>query len=389
MRRSGLPPIAWALAGLLCLAALLMSLGRQDYDASPEATSYSPSGVSAFCELLRRNGISVTIDRASRPRLGPNDIAVAFERRPVNTMDYLSSQPEDEFRAFFWKFIENGGEGLILPIQRDYYSASRTALAAPAKSVEDPTTGQQFKVSSSVSSDSDEEESVDDTASRMTLWHSADAAFLSAYKLSKGTALVAADGIGITNRFIDRYDNAKAFSSIFSILAKKGKRFVFTEASFGNVKDPGLLEWIGPWASAAWAQLVFLGVVVVFTLGIRFGLPEETRRIQRGSREMLDALADTFMRSRSTQAALTTAWDRADAELRTQLKLPRDASRSERDKLLPSNLQNALARLEIAKQQSYVPEEYALSLIRRAQSEMDSFLGHRRTRLRGLAKLKP
>jgi len=390
LKRTGLPPIAWALAGLLGIAAFLLSLGQQDVNSNPEAHSYSPSGISAFCELLRRHGLQVVVDQQTRPRLGPNDIAVAFEMQPVDIAKTVGvSTPEGDFRDYFWKHISDGGTGILLPMQRDFFSASQIATDSSPLSISDSTTGETFKMSSSESEVSDfTEPDISDTNSSITLWASNRQAFLRAYRVNKGTALVIKDGIGITNRFIDKNDNAKAFSALFSVLAKPGKRIVFTEASFGNVHERGLLETVGPWANAAWQQLIFLGLVVVFTLGRRFGISDEPRNVQRGSRELMDALADTFRRARSTQAALETSWVRADADLRLILKLPKDATRSERDKLIPVDLQNALARLEAAKQMPFVPTDQALDLIKRAEYELDAFLGPHRTNHRRLAKLK-
>jgi len=390
MKRTGLPPIAWGLAGLLIIAGFLISLGQQDTDSNPEASSYSPSGISAFRELLKLHGVNVVVDQQPRPKLGPNDVAIAFKRQSDENQKALGGPSQEaEFQTYFWKFISEGGTGIVIPIQKDFFATSRLVADAAPTSVKDATTGESFKISSSVPSNQDFEEPEDsESSSSITLWYDGKSAFLRAYRLDKGVALVAKDGIGITNRFINHNDNAKAFAAMISILAKPGKRVVFTEASFGNVHEHGLLETIGPWANAAWQQLIFLGVVVIFTLGKRFGLSEEPKPAQRGSRELLDALADTYRRARSTQSALTTAWDRADADLRLMLKLPKDATRSERDRLIPANLQNALARMEAAKQMPNVSQDQALDLIKRSQNEMDAFLGPHRTNIRRLAKLK-
>lgn len=390
LKRSGLPSIAWVLVGLLGVAALLLTLGQQDTETNPEVSSFSPSGISAFSELLKQNGVSVVVDQQPKPRLMPNDILVAFARKSPDEISLAANQnPEAEFRNYFWKQIQDGHSGILLNVDKDFSGGSKKVVEREPLLVNDSATGESFKVSTSLADqaeidDPDELESMVD----VTLWTNSNLAFLKAYRFKQGTALVVKDGIGITNRFIDKNDNARAFTSLISILHKPGSRVVFAEASFGNVHERGLLETIGPWANAAWQQLLFLGVVVVFTLGRRFGLPEETRTVQRGSRELLDAVGDTFHRAKSTQIALETAWLRADIELRLVLKLPKDASRDERDRLLPDTLQNALRRLEAAKQMDRVASDQALILIQKAQLEMDAFLGTRRSNSRRLAKLK-
>ena len=231
-----------------------------------------------------------------------------------------------------------------------------------------------------------DEDSEDTTV--MSLWHQGELPFLNAYRSGKGTAFVVRDGIGATNRFIDKQQNAELFGRLFSMVAGSGKRFVFTEANFGHVSQRGLLESIGPWANAAWQQLLLLGIVIAFTLGKRFGLPEETRTAQRGSRELLDAVADTYQRAGSTRNALLNAYRDADADLRFFLKLSVDAPRVERDRRLPESLQKALARLEVGSEMAGVSQEQGLALIRDAQKEMDAFFGPNRLRGRRLAKLE-
>jgi len=390
MNKSGMPIIAWALAGLLAIAAGLITLGQQDNQANPEVQSFGPSGVSAFAELLRKTGVEVAVNQQSKPKLGKNDIAVAFTITSPsdNVFGAMGERKEDRFDSYFWEYIKSGGSGIVIPLGKDYLEASRSTQNSPFTVVHDLATGESFKVTTGGQIGASTSEPSDVDAVQMELWNDGSEPFVRAYRLGKGTALMVRDGIGVTNRFIDKQDNAKAFSSLLAILGKSHKRVVFTEASFGNVHDLGLLETIGPWANAAWQQLIVFGLVVVFTLGRRFGLPEERRMAQRGSRELLDAVADTYKRAGSAQTALATASASADLDLRHVLKLPKDASRSERDRLIPVSLQNALAKLQVASEYPRVSEDHALELIVKAQAELDEFIGPNRAKLRSLAKLR-
>lgn len=391
MSRSGLPTVTWLLAGLIVIASGLISLGQQDESADPKAKSYGPSGVSAFAELLKRNGISVEISRESKPKLTKGDVAVAFKvigEQKLNLIDDGSKQPEPFFDTQFWKFVENGGCGIILPLDKAYLDASQKTKEQPSTLVTDLSTHETFHVSTGGNLNADVFEAPEDDSAELELWKDEDASFLRAFSHGKGAGLIVRDALGVTNRFLDKEDNAKAFMAIFSILTKSHKRVVFTEASFGNINDPGLLEAIGPWANAAWQQLIFLGIVIVFTLGKRFGTPDDVRLPQRGARELLDGISDTFKRNRATQAALATALRSADADIRLVLKLPKDATRAERDRLVPASLQNALARLQVASELPRVSQDHALDLILKAQSELDAFVGPNRAKLRSLAKLR-
>jgi hypothetical protein len=392
MKRTGLPTAAWVLTGLLVIAAGLISLGQQDQTAFPAVKSFGPSGISAFAELLRKSGYRVSTNQESRPRLDRNDIAVAFEivgHPGVDLIPDISGEKRvSAFDERFWEFVRDGGTGIVLPLSRDFLVASRNTKQTPPTAVKDLATGETFTVTTGDVPRTSSFDIPAEDAIQMELWKEGSGSFLRAFRVGKGTALVVRDAIGITNRFVDKNQNAQAFASLFSIVKKRNSRIVFTEASFGSINDPGLLETVGPWANAAWQQLIVLGLVVVFTLGKRFGTPDEVRAVQRGSRELLDAVADTFRRSRSTTAALETALRSADTDLRLVLKLPKDAPRAERDRLIPVTLQNALARLQVASEYPTVSQDHALDLIVRAQTELDAFIGPNRAKIRSLAKLR-
>lgn len=245
MRRSGLPAVAWVLLGLLAVAAGLMSLGHQDLSADPDSLSYGPSGVSAFVELLRRSGVEVSINQESRPKLAPGDVAVAFKilRRPEVSLSGVAGKPEeDPFADRFWARIKAGGRGIVLPLAENYLDASRLTKTTPFLPVRDLGSGKSFDVTAAPVSDQNPFDSAPPQAVHMDLWTEDDQPFVRAYRYGKGTALVVRDGIGLTNRFIDQNDNAKAFRSLFAMLAQGSRRIVFTEASFGHVNDPDCLK---------------------------------------------------------------------------------------------------------------------------------------------------
>ncbi len=383
--------ICVVLVGILALSAVILNAGQQDAEARPEAASSSPSGVAAFVGLLRERGIPYSVDTNTEPDLKPGDIPVAFRLVDSNTkLSEILTKQSQKCTEKVLQHVHKGGTALILPLRQDFLEASRSTLKTPADPITLGASSQKLSITQSgISADQsfsvmdDDEE--DSTA--MDLWGAGPHPFLRAYRSGNGTVFIASDAIGITNRFIDKSDNAEAFGRIFSMAAASGKRIVFTEASFGHIYDRGLLESIGPWANAAWQQLLILGIVIAFTLGKRFGLPEETKRTQRGSRELLDAIADTYQRAGTTQTALLNAYRDADSDLRTVLKLSKDSPRTDRDKHLPESLQKALARLEVGSEMTNMTQEQGLSLIKNAHREIDAFLGPKRPRARGLAKL--
>jgi len=89
---------------------------------------------------------------------------------------------------------------------------------------------------------------------------------------------------------------------------------------------------------------------------------------ERGGREVLDAIADTLTRSRSSATALAAASASIDGSLRRNLRLPRNASEGERDRILPPTPAKALAEMGVARSEKKVPESVALQLIRKAET---------------------
>jgi hypothetical protein len=378
----GLPMFVWILLGLLGIASALLSLGQRDDKTNPAANSYGPSGTSAFAELLKRNGYDVRVDRRPRPRLAPDEVAVAFEVSGVSP--FTSGDNEEEFEKTLLDQVRAGRRAVLLTLPADFQSESKGLLPSPPVAVLVRGRPKDLKVKvpavlPAATHGLDEDADVP----QVGLWDTPDENLARAYQVGKGRLVHARSGSFVTNRFLDQADDARAAMELVGLLARPGERIVFTEAAFGNVDSPSLVEVIGAWANAAWQQLLFLGVVVVYTLGKRFGIPEETRIQQRGARELLDALTDTLFRGRQTRVAMAAALDRANTELRSALRLPRDATRPERDRHLPPPLAGALARLQAATEmEGSTPAPQALELIVKVRTLTDEFLGVGRRRAR-------
>ncbi len=155
-------------------------------------------------------------------------------------------------------------------------------------------------------------------------------------------------------------------------VAPRGARIVFCEAAFGLGSEPGVIESLGLWAVGAWWQLGILFVLAVYALGKPFGLPEVVRAKQVGGREMIDAVANIYRRARAGHVALGAMTRSADAEIRRLAKLPRDAGRGERDRVIPEDLVRALAEAEAASTER-LPAADALRIARRLEESLDAF----------------
>ncbi|AIE88126.1 DUF4350 domain-containing protein [Fimbriimonas ginsengisoli] len=378
-RLRSLPSFVWVLLGLLAISSSILSLGQRDDTAKPSADSYSPSGTAALAELLKRNGYDVRIDRHPRPRLASNDVAVTF------SMTYQGptiGETDTTFRHEVFKQIRAGGRAVVFSIPANFRSESQALLASTPQKV--TIRGRPGSLSMLVSSNLSDE--FDDWAAsnkvpNIGLWDTSEGPLVRAYQIGKGRVLYAKSGSFVTNRFLDRGDDARAALALIGTIARPGDHLVFAQASFGDVDNPGLMESIGAWAYAGWQQILFLGVVVVYTLGKRFGIPEETRPPQRGARDLLEALTYTYHRGKQTKAAMAAALERTNNEISSALRLPRDAVRADRDRHLPESLAVALTRLQAASEmEARTPPERALELIVKARKETDLFLGARRGR---------
>lgn len=378
--KRGFPTIVWVLLGLLGLSAFMLSLGQRDLFANPAMTSYGPSGTSALAQLLRDRGHLVEVDRRPRPKLGANDVALAFTDYDPLSSDVESKSLETIGEALR-KHAENGGNVVLIEIPKQFQDVSRRLINATPDKVKDLGRNREYEVTADfVPTAAVRLPVTEDDDFSIQLWSAGENDFVRGYRIGKGNVLLVSGGIGFTNRFIDRLDNAAAGISIVELLAKKkpGSRVVFTEAAFGNERVPGLLDTIGMWAVASWYQVLFLGVVIVFTLGRRFGYAEVDPVRQRGARELLDAIADTYLRGRHAQVALRIILARVESDLRAALRLGRDFEISARDERLSPELRQAMAEAYAALTWDRVRSDDALPIVRKLLKAKAEFVQQRR-----------
>ncbi|MGV3617134.1 MAG: DUF4350 domain-containing protein [Fimbriimonas sp.] len=377
--KRGLPSVVWILLGLLGLAAAMLSLGQRDLVVNPSIESYGPSGTSALAQLLRNQGYRVDLDLRPKPRLGPKDLAIAFTE--INSYDRNSREELKPTNEALRKHAKEGGRVLVVEVPYQYQDVSRRLLQVEPVEVEDLGRKRTFRIHADFQPAADAPLSpAGNRDPSVRTWTSGDEDFVRASRVGRGTILNVLGGVGFTNRFLDRADNAIVATRLVDLLAdKEGGRIVFTEAAFGNANSPGLLEILGPWAVASWYQLVFLTAVVLFTFGRRFGLPEVEPRRQQGARELLDAISDTYLRGRHSQVALRTTLARVEADVKSALRLPRDVNLTARDERLSPELRNAMAEAYAALTMDRLHSADALGIVRRLLHAKSEFVNQRRS----------
>lgn len=374
--RSPLITVAIALVGILIVSIGLIALGQKESRTYPSAQSYRPSGSSAFAELLRESGYKVVIDQYSKPHLQAGEVVVAFvPTAPTGTSVITSEADDDQVKLTkdtIADFVSKGGKLLSLPFDPDFVSESHRLYDAQQTVTFSGNAGVTANVSwDETAQDGFYLEKGESTA--IQIWGTvtkdpnnpqpiSKTPFVSEKTVGKGKEVNLANGIVATNRFIDRQQNALVLLNAVRVLDSGKPTIVFAEASFGAANDPGVLGVIGPWAVAAWFQLIFLGIIVVYTLGKPFGYPDPERRQERGARDLMDAMADTLRRGRMTGIAFKAVINDTNRMLRKLYRGRRDLDRLEMQAGGLNDLNRALTKLEAAAEIG-APENVASKMI--------------------------
>jgi hypothetical protein len=379
-RKFGLWPLAWALFGLLVLSGALFLLGARESRTNPSAISFGPSGTRGFADLLRKFGHDVQVTSASNPSLEADDLVLGFvlgssfgEREGPDAPNVLGKSLR--------KHVERGGRAFVLKVAADFPTASRMASGSPQRvaferSVLPAGTPSEATVSIGQSLDPYFDEGLvrpEDPFVR-TVRTTSGQPVMDVHRTGRGMVAVLHDGIGATNRFLDKEQNAEFLLWSAAWLKPSNGRIVILEAMHGAAIDPGLLGILGGWVAAGWWQLVLALVVIGFTLGRRFGLPETDRTHQRSTRELVDAYADTMNRSRKPQVAMKRIVSELDRLVRRRFNLPAELSSQRRNEALPPKLANALVQAELAAE-SKVDERTATMLLFRLEDEIAAIDG--------------
>ncbi|HMS56928.1 MAG TPA: DUF4350 domain-containing protein [Fimbriimonadaceae bacterium] len=364
----------WKVTGLLVavllVASILLKFGEQRATAFPSITSYEPSGLRAFAELLQSEGYQVERTRSVYPKVDANTLVIVPVAATPTSWD---TTPEFIMREDLTEALrEAGAPNILLTVPREFRTAIKSVTGVITAT--SPADGSEFEVTDATA--------VSDTVSFedldvVPLWSLGDVGiFLSdgdeallEYTLPMGLLAV--------NAYIDHLDNAEfLMRAVRAAAGPEIKKVVFCEAMIAGADDDTLLAALGGWATGAWTQVLVLALVIVFTLGKRFGLPDEHRLKQRGARELVDAISGTLNRSQATGIALDAIASDADREIRKALKLPRDAPAELRNEQLPGPLLNALQHVE-ERRGTRMDPGFALKLIQRLEAELRAFIASR------------
>lgn len=305
------------LVAILLVATMSLLLGRNESSATPSAMNTMPSGLAAFAELLTRDGYRTSIDRSDSPKLAPGDVVVA----PCLVGTLLregESQIPRRTETALKRFVKSGGRVLALEFERDFNLATSKAKSLQVT----PWVGANVELKIDHGPPQTPQLKLLEDADPYELASVNSLALVEVRNGESGVVVRVANALGCTNRFLGRNDNAEYYLGLVHRIAPNGSRIVFLNSTMGDFDQTGLLGMFGGWAVAAQWQVVLLLVVVALTVGQRFGAAQREFANERGTRQLVDTLADIFRTSKKQQFSARLIVDQAIKRHRTRHRIP-------------------------------------------------------------------
>jgi hypothetical protein len=396
MKGTGLLRLAWFLAALLFLSAVMFTLSDPDTTERPLGDSYLPGGTAAFAELLRRDGYQVET-RSTIPFPSETDIIpIAFLDQRIS---YLTPQSASNARAnsgsdsdesssaespentaaaqqYLRSYLEAGHPAILLAYNEQVHLEAGTPTTTVAVSDVNHRT---YTLTSPTAATVTPPPLFGTTAvfAPATMANGIAGQSIAVYNLNLidgGVSAYIGSGDLAMNAYIDQRDNARFLVDAVHSVAPPGSKLVFLDPTVNGGGEPGILDVIGAWSKGALLQAFLVFAVIVFTLGKRFGIADEFRFREAGTRDLLEGISNTYTRARAGKAALATILESQDRRVRRFLKLPVDSPKRKRNDVLPSTLVNAFRQAEHLEIQDPTPDQ-ALLAVRGLESEVNALLG--------------
>lgn len=382
--------IAILMTGILAIAVALIILGRTDNTAKPSSDHFGPSGVSAFADILQKLGYQVRSERSRRPKLANDELAIAVSLRKTAVDSWESPTPggpDKDMEILVDRldlFLRGGGRLLAGHMGTSFGPTSATAPTRTLTRKENPGDPAIGPTLTATIGDFTAPHFGNWENNAPTMWFADSAPVVSAQVKGRGVVLSVTDAIGMSNRYIDQADNARFFVSLVEAAAP-AKKVVFLEAAHGDIAEPGLLESIGRWLQYGWTQAMLVLLVIAYAVGKRFGLPVYDRFVQRGQRDLVDALAFLYRRAKADDTAIHAILRNADRDIRRSLKLSFDAPVEQRNQRIPDSLRIAIEHAQLVASIPESPPGQVLGAAHKVEQEVAAFI-QSRTIIRPKAK---
>ncbi len=199
------------------------------------------------------------------------------------------------------------------------------------------------------------------------------------YPYGKGYVVECTDWAWLTNEHLRTAENGAFILAVVRWLIPKGGVIYFDDAGQGDLILDETMPRRGFWAYAppalriAFLHLTILTVVVMVSLGRRFGLPLPSKPRAPALGDYVEALANLYASSKAAQPALETVVDTYRRKLCRRLGLSAGSTLLQVIQSLPEGtpLRSALIEAHQALQDPNLSEGEALRIIRRL-SEAES-----------------
>ncbi len=326
---------------LMFLAIIILQSGNYSYVQDNGYKNFGPSGTSAFLELVKRSGYKLHLDETHSPAVAKTYII------PV------SKQSQEAFAAFL-KQIKTDTKIISLVVPDEDRSPSvpreitnQVTLASVGKM-------EPIRMKSEEWQRPQLEDA--DTVDLLT-FTSGQTPIAQVVSNNEVQMIQVLDAACITNRNIDRVDNANIIMGLVSMIAKPGEQVTFIGTFTARQSEDSLMAKLGAPFQAACSQLLLLILVMFITLSVRFGLAPETRARQRSGRELIDGLAWMTRRKRNARWALRAVFDRVLAELERRNRIGREHIIQRPDLYLSQESARLLKDVEAATMDDITEEE--------------------------------
>jgi hypothetical protein len=375
------------LAGLIWYS-LQMLAQMEDPTASPAPLSYSrhSAGARGLAKLLQRNGYQVRpLKRTFRFLPRDADMLIIFPPSPLVMMNLRNRWTEEDLHSL-QRWVEAGGVLVLLgndtrldePLQPHFdppappfhHAASARFKARPLLTprwMEGITTLEMGERGTRLKPHD---------ARWVPLIGDAGGVAVALHYRGKGLILECVDGDWLTNAHLRRSDNGAFILAFTRWRLPHGGTIYFDDAGQGDLEysphRQGFWDYAPVALKVAFAHLMVLIVVVMYSVGRRFGLPRPARPRAPSLGEYVDALTGLYASAHAVQPALEIVLEEVRRRLCRRLGLPAGSTLLQLLEALPpdTELYRALTALHQAQQQPTLSESEALRLLQSLENAL-------------------
>jgi hypothetical protein len=209
-------------------------------------------------------------------------------------------------------------------------------------------------------------------AAWIPLLASGDNGYVVARPYASGRIVACVSSSPFTNAHIAEAGHGEWALRLVEVAGGGTRRVAFDEYMHGYDEDSSLWSRIGPPGQLALAQLLLAFLVVVFSVGRRFGYALVPRGPRPPVGEYVNAMALLYERAQAPGLALRTVHKWALRTVGQTARVPPSRAKEELQSRMPGSLRRALDAVEAAAGRVEAPD-LAAKLVRTLDREIDAF----------------